>query len=129
MNIENIYIGDDTPEDIVQFIKDLEENLDPQDEYDCSVYIESIKHSEIEDELKRLGIEIPLGEVEESGVKISFEFDTIESSPTSRVSELASKFFKANEYILRGHLNSTEGVYEEFVFLKAGISDFIWTEV
>lgn len=120
MKLQDIDIDDDAPEDLVQFIKHLEENLDPDDEYECDVWLETIHLDEV-DELPGDQISMRGGEPnrEDMGVRVYIGFVDNSDAPTRRLKELTRSFFDSTEVIENGRFDGGVGECERFVFPSA----------
>lgn len=117
MELRNIEISDDAPEDVVQFVKHLEENLDPDDEFDSTVVIETVRLSE-QDSMPASDITTrgPDPERAEWGVRVTADFVDNMDAPSRRVSELAESFYGYGEYTLQSSFDGGAGDYEAYVF-------------
>lgn len=119
MNLKEIGVSDTASEDIVQFVKHLEENLDPNDEFDCDVSITTVTRGEV-DEIPADGLadnnyhdEYP---DEQEGVYIHIEFEENKECPSGTVSELTESFFTVDEYTRNSEFDGASGEYDCYVF-------------
>lgn len=117
MNLDSIEIDESVDEDVVQFVKHLEENIDPSGEYDCTVKIATVRYDEQGD---LPGDDIPTGspdpDLAEWGVQVSVDFVDNSDCPNHRVSDLAKSFFGYGNYSLHAHFDGGAGEYEAYIF-------------
>lgn len=121
MELQNISVAESAPSDVVQFVKHLEENLDPADDFDCDVWIETVEHDSVDD---LPGEEIPTRgdsiEPSEFGVQLRVSFVENSNAPTSRFRDLTRSFYDGSgEYALYASFDGSAGEYEAFVFPRA----------
>lgn len=119
MRLTNIEFDPEPEEDLVQFAKHIEENLDPNDEYDCDVQISTIRRSEA-GELP--GDDIPTRgtdpEVHDVGLHIYIDnFVDNADAPNLKLNELLRSFFDLEEYVAQGRFDGGAGEAEKYVFL------------
>jgi hypothetical protein len=120
MELRDISIDEEASEDIVQFIKHLEENTDPSNEFDCQVWFETVHHDTVEtlpgeDIYNHIRGGSP--EIEGYGVHVRFEFEENSECPsTTRVNELARNFFGDN-FSGYASFEGSSGEANQYVFL------------
>lgn len=117
MELQNISIDDDAETDIVQFLKHVEENLDPNEEFDCKVWLETVRREDIDD---MPGSDIPSilnpPEKTEYGVHLYVQFGQNSDCPNHEFTTLAKKFFGETNYTVNGGFNGKAGEYNGYVF-------------
>lgn len=115
MEIRNLTIQEDAPEDVVQFVKHLEENLDPNNEYNCEITIETTTNEKQD----LIGDDVPIrGKIPERveyGVRTFITFTDNKEVPSHQLSQLASTFYGDN-ISFQARFDGESGVYEAFVF-------------
>lgn len=116
MELCNIEIASGSSEDAVQFIRHLDENLDPSGEYDCQVWLETVNANTVEsipgEDITTRG---PESEKEDWGVHIYIEFDENSDCPDNKFAHLARNFF-GDDYVLNAGFNGGSGEYNGYVF-------------
>lgn len=119
MNLRDISINDEASTDIVQFIKHLEENLDPNEEFNSDVWLETVNKKEVG---KLPGSDIPRQrdrpETEQYGVHIYIEFTQNSDCPNHRFTSLVRDFFGRGNYVINGGFDGGMGEYNGYVFLE-----------
>lgn len=115
MELRNLSIQDGTPDDVVQFVKHLEENIDPDNEFDCAVTLETVT-----DGVQDLpGDDIPISGKEpakaEYGVRVFVTFVDNEDAPSHRILELTKSFY-GEDFSLQSSFDGGSGTYEVYVF-------------
>lgn len=120
MELRDISIGSGASEDAVQFIKHLEENLDPSGEFDCQVWLETVHIDEV-GELP--GGDIPMRgpkpEPEEYGVHLYVEFGENSECPNHEFNRLVRSFF-GEDFRINAGFDGGMGEYNGYVFPTKG---------
>jgi len=113
MGVQNITIQDGTPEDVVQFMKHIEENVAA----DGSVSITTVT----QDESVLPGDTVNMGwldgppERAEYGVKFEVSFDTHSEHP-SNLLELSESFYGDGNVAFHEEYDGEIGEYEAYIF-------------
>lgn len=118
MEIRDIVIDEGVPEDVVQFVKHIEENLDPDGEYNCEVWLETVHFDDYEslpgDEIPMQGTRSP---VKGHGVRVLIRFDDNSDCPQRQLSDLTDSFYNGNDgFRVNSHFDGGEGRFEWFCF-------------
>lgn len=126
MELRDISIDEEVSEDIVQFIKHLEENLDPSNEFDCQVWFETVHYDNVEtlpgediyDNVETLPEEVRgKKDINGYGIHVRFEFEENSECPsTTRVNELARNFF-GGSFVGYAGFDGSSGEANQYVFL------------
>lgn len=118
MRITDMDLSPEPEESLVQFVRDVTENADPDDEHDCEIQIETVRMSEVG---TLLGDEIPTRgppiDVHDIGVKFTFLFEENTDSLDTELTSRARSFFDNGEYKILGEFNGAEGVATMYVLL------------
>jgi hypothetical protein len=122
MEICDISLSEDTDEDMVQFVKHIQENLDPNDEHNCKVWVETVNANNYEDTPwsesgPKLGI---AHDTDTFGpvVRIVGEFEENKDAVGIEVGNLADQFFGSNEYVFYSSFPGGSNEEEIFVVQK-----------
>lgn len=113
MELKDISIERGVDEDTVQFIKHLEENLDPDDDFNCEVWIETVDKNDVEKaSMEPTKAVVPLSQ---TGVHLHSEYPGDSNPIEQRLQELTKSFY-AEDNIKAVSFRAGEGESHTYIF-------------
>lgn len=109
-------------EDVVQFIKHLEENLDRDDEYSGIVSLETVAAADVNFDVvldgENSNQDIDEFALRETGVEFEFAFTDGSSTNTVSFQKLIDSFYGKDSYVMYTEYSDNEERYYGYIFEK-----------